>query len=201
MTQFSPSQRTTLMMSYARHKGKRGCIKSVKNEFAQKYPDVKVPDETTIRRIFKKQMDHNTTHNLNSKSSPGDSHSGPPKSKRTPENVERVRRLLEEDAAKPADDATVRLVYRKRVNLTIVGLLIPGHVAAHHSHAPGYRDLCQYYHQLQPKSLNHLYRVENYHIIVIPNKELLLVRIIIINPTANMLNLSRLRDLTLIMTI
>ena len=123
--QYTPEQRNFLFVEHVKNKGKRRVLNTVIstgfkidfqekfkiiNDFVAKYPGVRPPSKTAIEYIQKKQMLHHTCHNLNSKTSPGDSQSGRRKTSRTAANIDIVRQILEDDAAKPRDDDTVRLV-------------------------------------------------------------------------------------------
>ena len=49
--QFTPEQRNLLCLAYERHKGKARCTMNVQEEFRLKYPESKVPLQSTIYRI------------------------------------------------------------------------------------------------------------------------------------------------------
>ena len=87
-------------MAYERNKENFKFISAIKAEIQQKYPGVAVQHTNTIKNIHKKQMKYFTTHNLNSKTSPGETHSGPPRTVRTPENLEAEKNVLDRDGAK-----------------------------------------------------------------------------------------------------
>ena len=81
--QYTPEQRNFIFCSYLKHSGTRGSYTKVCNDFALKYPvatpvnpKVSRPSQSCVIRIHKKQMKHNTVHNLNSKASPGPTYSG-----------------------------------------------------------------------------------------------------------------------------
>ena len=68
----------------------------IKNAFQAKYPGAPIPNKMTIRRMYIKQNRYFSLHNLCSKDSPGDSHSGRRKSARTPEKIDAVNRVVTE---------------------------------------------------------------------------------------------------------
>ena len=115
--QYSAEQRNFILIEYVKEKTKSKtgtkdfynkviiilnsiCIfklnLQVKASFQAKYPGSPVQEKPTIRRIFLKQNKHFTLHNLNSKASPGDTHSGRRKSARTPQNTDAVNRVVTE---------------------------------------------------------------------------------------------------------
>ena len=53
--QFTPEQRNLLCLAYERHKGKARGTMNVQEEFRLKYPDSKVPLQSTIYRIYSKK--------------------------------------------------------------------------------------------------------------------------------------------------
>ena len=106
--QYSAQQRNFLMIEYAKRKGQRNCIKNIKADFTAKYPGVRCPTKMAIHKIYEKQMKHQTCHNLNSASSPGDSHSGRKRTVRTQQNIDRVRRAIEQDNQRDPDDPLIR---------------------------------------------------------------------------------------------
>ena len=106
--QFTNEQRVFLALEYHRLKGTQDFITTIKDGFAQKFPGVKIPDATTIRRVYKKFDRHGTVLNLNSAASPGLTHSGRLRTVRVPAIIDQVRRNCEEDCQKPYDDPTVR---------------------------------------------------------------------------------------------
>ena len=54
--QFTPEQRNLLCLAYERHKGKARGTMNVQEEFRLKYPDSKVPLQSTIYRIYSKNI-------------------------------------------------------------------------------------------------------------------------------------------------
>ena len=79
MPQFTPQQRLCLAQSHNKHKGTRNCYTKVVQDFAAKFPGVAAPTAKNVRKMALKLANHQTLHNLNSKASPGQSHSGRPK--------------------------------------------------------------------------------------------------------------------------
>ena len=105
--QFSPKERNAICMAYEKHKGKFSTYKLVIEEFSAKFPQSKVPNNSTVIRIWKKQQDFFTVQNLNSIQSPGDSHSGRPNSAQTEENIAAVKAVVDGESLKATDDPTV----------------------------------------------------------------------------------------------
>ena len=114
---YTAEQRNCLVMGYEKYKGTRTCMPNIIEEFQMKFPGVNVPHRNTIRRVHEKQMTHYTTHNLNSKTSPGDSYSGRPRSARTPENIQEEKGILDRDSTKDMDDPLTSPVNTARKNL------------------------------------------------------------------------------------
>jgi hypothetical protein len=59
-----------------------------------------------VIRIWSKQQEHCTVHNLNNKQSPGDNYSGKPKTARSQENIVAIKTVIDGGSVKPADDPT-----------------------------------------------------------------------------------------------
>ena len=113
----TPELRNCLAMAYERNKKNFKLMTAIKVEFQQKHPGVAVPHRDTIKNIHKKQMKYFTTHNLNSKTSPGETHSGRPRTVRTPENLEAEKNVLDRDGAKELDDPVASPVSSARKNV------------------------------------------------------------------------------------
>ena len=84
--QFDMEHRNFLMMEYHKRKGYRDFLHPLLQDFRAKFPGVRLPATSTIRRIFKKQSEKGTVLNCNSASSPGDTHSGRRRTVRTDAN-------------------------------------------------------------------------------------------------------------------
>ena len=84
--QFSREQRNFLVMEYHKCKGHRDFLPQLVTQFQNKFPGARAPSFSAIRRVYKKQMLHGTVNNCNSSSSPGVTHSGRPRTVRTPGN-------------------------------------------------------------------------------------------------------------------
>ena len=106
--QFSTEQRNFIFVEYVKHKGQRSFFEKIIRDFNVKFPGVRSPTKAAMKKIYRKQMTFHTCHNLCSKASPGETHSGRPRSARTPQKIALVRQIVEEDAAKSHDDPTVR---------------------------------------------------------------------------------------------
>ena len=115
--QFTPEQRNLLCLAYERHKGKARGTMNVQEEFRLKYPESKVPLQSTIYRIWQKQNRVFTVHNLNSKSSPGETFSGRPRSAITPENIQAVQDMLDRDCEKEYDDPSINSCRRNELGI------------------------------------------------------------------------------------
>ena len=116
--QLTPEQRNHLALEYHKMRGQYNCINVVKYSFSQEFPGVQLPSKNTIKRIWRKQKTHFTVHNLNSKNSPGLSHSGRKRSARTPENIQAVKDILDTDAAKPADADSINSARKNELGLS-----------------------------------------------------------------------------------
>lgn len=95
--QFTTAERQFLVSSYERHHNANNKYVRVIQEFADKYPDQRIPDRKTIYALVKKWQNDHTVHNVNK------GRSGRKPSVNTPENQERVKAQLDADAALPAD--------------------------------------------------------------------------------------------------
>ena len=108
MGQYTPEQRNFLVMAYEKAKGTKYFFQAIITQFLQKYPDSpQVPTFRAIRDMARKQNTFFTLHNLNSKLSPGPTHSGAPRTVRTEENLEAVKVTLEGDILKDPDDPDI----------------------------------------------------------------------------------------------
>ena len=116
--QLTPEQRSHLALEYHKMRGQYNCINVVKYSFSQEFPGVQLPSKNTIKRIWRKQKTHFIVHNLNSKNSPGLSHSGRKRSARTPENIQAVKDILDTDAAKPADADSINSARKNELGLS-----------------------------------------------------------------------------------
>ena len=105
--QFTPEQRSFMALEYHKLRGQYNCINRIKESFNQKFQGVQLPTKNTIKGVWKKQMTSFSVHNLNSKASPGLSHSGRKRRARTPANIQAVKDILDNDASKAADDDSI----------------------------------------------------------------------------------------------
>ena len=115
--QFTPEQRNCLVMGYGKYKGTQGFFPILAQEFEEKFPGVQIPHRSNIIRMYNKQMSSYTTHNLNSKSSPGVTHSGRPKTSTSPDIVNSVKQVFDRDSLKEMDDPTTSPVNTARKNV------------------------------------------------------------------------------------
>ena len=98
-------------------RGKRNCHPVLMRKFLAKFPGARRPGKDTVKKIWRKQMNFCTVNNVNSKSSPGDSHSGRHRTVRTPPIQQAVKAVMDRDAPKKRDDATVSPVSSARRNI------------------------------------------------------------------------------------
>ena len=118
INQYTPEERNFMMMAYQNHRGKASCIMKVQEKFRDKFPNSRVPPQKTINQIWKKQNTAFTVHNLNSKTSPGDSHSGRKRSAITPESIQAVQDMLDRDCEKENDDPNIHSCRRNELGLS-----------------------------------------------------------------------------------
>ena len=93
--QFSQPQRSFLAMEFHRRRGTRDFMPGLLADFAAQFPGVRVPSEMAIRNLHKKFFALGTINNVNSKSSPGVTHSGRPKSSTSDDNKQRVKVVMD----------------------------------------------------------------------------------------------------------
>ena len=101
--------------SIIREKALEISFTSLTNDFQAKFPTARVRDQTTIRRIWKKQIENVTV--LNSKESPGETYSGRKKTSTDTATRDRVKQVLDRDALKNHGDANVSPVSSCRRNV------------------------------------------------------------------------------------
>ena len=77
--QFSQPQRSFLAMEFHRRRGTRDFMPGLLADFAAQFPGARVPSERAIRDLHKKFFALGTINNVNSKSSPGVTHSSCPR--------------------------------------------------------------------------------------------------------------------------
>ena len=105
--QFSQPQRSFLAMEFHRRRGTRDFMPGLLADFAAQFPGARVPSEMAIRNLHKKFFALGTINNVNSKSSPGVTHSGRPKSSTSDENKQRVKVVMDRDRVKRLGDNQV----------------------------------------------------------------------------------------------
>ena len=118
--QFSKDERNFISFEYHKRKGHRDFLPGLVADFRIKFPNTRQPSSRPVRRIYSKQMKLGTVLNVNSSTSPGASHSGRPKSVRTPRNVVRVKRTMDRDARKKigdGDQSPVNSARRNRIGM------------------------------------------------------------------------------------
>ena len=118
--QFSLAQRNFLAFEYHKRKGTNNFKAGIERDFLAKFPGARVPGKDQMRRIWVKQKGKGTVNNCNSKSSPGDTHSGRPRTQRTPQNLAAVKAVMDRDAPKQIGDSTVSPVSTARRNVLAI---------------------------------------------------------------------------------
>ena len=114
--QYSREQRNFLALEFYRRRGTRNFFPGLLTDFQNRYPGARQPAESTVRRLCAKQLSLGTVNNCNSKSSPGASYSGRPRTKRTPPNAQEVKNVLDRDKNKRVGDPNVSPVSSARRN-------------------------------------------------------------------------------------
>ena len=76
-------------------------------DFAAQFPGASFPSEMAIRNLHKKFFALGTINNVNSKSSPGVTHSGRSKSSTSDQNKQRVKVVMDRDRVKRLGDNQV----------------------------------------------------------------------------------------------
>ena len=115
--QFSREQRNFLVMEYHKQKGHRDFLPQLVTLFQNKFPGARAPSFSAIRRVYRKQMLNGTVNSCNSSTSPGVSHSGRPRTARTPGNTNRVRDRMNRDSVKEYGDGNVSTARKSSVQL------------------------------------------------------------------------------------
>ena len=118
--QLTRDQRNFVLLEYAKKKGGKNFFQGLFAAYQVKFPGARVPDETTVRRLYQKQKQNGTVNNCNSKSSPGASYSGRRRSGRSPQNIAGAKAVMDRDATKRLGDATVSPVSSARRNVLAV---------------------------------------------------------------------------------
>ena len=98
--QYTMHERNFLALEYHKRKGSNNFKNQLIADFMVKFPGARVPGKNCIRKIWSKQLEKGTVNNCNSKSSPGDSYSGRPRTARTPANTVLVKGVMDRDAVK-----------------------------------------------------------------------------------------------------
>ena len=118
--QFNRAQRNYLAFEYHRLRETRDFKAEILRGFQLKFPGLRAPSKNTMKRIWEKQMATGTVNNNNSKSSPGLTHSGRPRTVRTPPNNAAVKTVMDRDATKEIGDATRSPVSSARRNVLAI---------------------------------------------------------------------------------
>ena len=114
--QFTRDQRNFLALEYHKNKGKKCFKEQVLDAFVAKFPGVRRPSKNQMRNVWQKQIKNGTVNNCNSKSSPGETYSGRPKTARSPPNIQAVKDKCDRDAQKVMGDPNVSPVSSARRN-------------------------------------------------------------------------------------
>ena len=89
--QYTVKQRISLIMDYFRLQGKQGMWDEIIINFITAFPDARPPSKASVCKMVKKSQTVGTVHNLNSKVSPSDTHSGRRRTERTERNARFLR--------------------------------------------------------------------------------------------------------------
>ena len=117
MRQFTPEERNAIVMAYQQFRGTDICYKKVVASFTNKFPDSMVPKQQKVLKMWKKQQTFFTVHNINSASSPGDTHSGRKRTARSEENIAAVKAAIDGDNDKAAEDPTINTCRKNMLGL------------------------------------------------------------------------------------
>ena len=82
------------------------------------FPNQKIPPRQTVHKMWKKQNSLFTVHNVNSKVSPGVSHSGRVRTAITPETIQAVQDMLDRDCDKENDDPDINTCRNNELGLS-----------------------------------------------------------------------------------
>ena len=118
-SQFTAEQRAFCVMKYQKYSPSGYNVSSrVLRDFENHFPGVRVPSKSALLKMVAKFDKLFTVHNCNSKSSPGESHSGHRKTVRTPANIEAVRAAVTADTTKELFDPSVNTSSRNSLGLS-----------------------------------------------------------------------------------
>ena len=98
--QYTKDQRNYLVLEYHKRRGTKGFKPQLVLDFLVRFPRARAPGKNTIKRLWEKQTEKGTILNCNSMTSPGETHSGRPRTSRTPTNMARVKTVMDRDAPK-----------------------------------------------------------------------------------------------------
>ena len=114
--QFDQPQRSFLAMEFHKRRGTKNFVPELLADFAVQFPGARVPSRQAISDMHKKFVTLGTINNVNSKSSPGASHSGRPKTSTSDQNKQRVKAVLDRDRVKEIGDNAVSPISSGRRN-------------------------------------------------------------------------------------
>ena len=114
--QFDQPQRVFLALEFHKRRGTRDFLPELLADFSAQFPGARVPSLNAIRKIHEKFILLGTINNVNSKNSPGASHSGRPKTSTSDQNKQRVKAVLDRDRVKEIGDNAVSPISSCRRN-------------------------------------------------------------------------------------
>ena len=135
--QFDLEHRNFLMMEYHKKKGGKNFLPDLLHRFRVKFPGIRLPATSTIRRIFGKQLEKGTVLNCNSATSPDLTNSGRRRTSRTIQNRIAVKQVMDRDAQKHIGDANVSPVSSCRLSAVhLVATQVRSQISPLSPHSP-----------------------------------------------------------------
>ena len=114
--QFDQPQRTYLALEFHKRRGTKNFLPQLLADFAAQFPGARVPSLNAIRKMHDKFNRLGTINNVNSKTSPGATHSGRPKTSTSDQNKQRVKAVMDRDRVKELSDNAVSPISSGRRN-------------------------------------------------------------------------------------
>ena len=114
--QYSVAERSWLALEYHKRKDQYKFKAGLIRDFQVKFETDRVPSKMQLTRVWEKLINHGTLTNLNSKSSPGETHSGRIRTSCSTDMKENVKEVLDRDAVKVYGDSTVSPLSTARKN-------------------------------------------------------------------------------------
>ena len=109
-----------MVFEYHKRKATRDFVSILINDFLTKFPGARKPGKNAIRDMWLKQMFLGTVNNCNSKASPGDTHSGIPRTQRVQPVISSVKQVIDRYAEKVMGDTIVSPVSSARRNVLAI---------------------------------------------------------------------------------